>query len=767
MSTASRSPRDSGVRKTQNKTSLACLTCRKKKVKCSGTVPCEYCYKRGLECSVPLRQERRVYSVTHVEDLENRLAQYEGRDQDMGEWLPDATDDPPQSPFVTGHDAQQPQGTPVAVSSPVSRHTARPETSIPLTGRSIETDSSLSSSATFGFRVQNLLSHARHTRETPRPTPTAHAFNNRRSSPRQANIPHNDPLRLLPSESEAYRLLEFVSLYIGQSQSHFDVREVSDNIELYYTDPEGQLGPPTPWFLRMSIIFAVGKLLSGDSAGQSGDTYPGSSLFEFVHTRLPTPSEQHAQGRVSIETLTLLGVYLQAMNRKEEAYIYTSIALRLAVTHSYHRPLEGRKILRSEKAHIGRLWWTIYMQERRLAAATGHPYGIDDAFIVLEYPVDQPGFSPSQPIRTNARIARITSRILIDLYSPKRQNQDSFVLDVKEIIKCLHNISREIPENLETVAHGPNANVSVRTTASLQLMLYQATLLTIRPVMLHVAHLILAGESSGLEQMGSSSLGQLCRACTEAARRIVRTILTLRKMNLLAIFGFFDCDAIFSATFVLILTVVFDSACEDKDKINPSPGLGEALENLQYLADNHNTTAIERLQEIHNIWHHLSEHLQINESTAAPSRCRSQPARDNARQLAHDGRQGSIVHDNTELLDNNIATGNITQPVTDPGQTRQPEPHLNSIEQDNMGMGLEAPHLVSDFVSDMSQAWVPSSANVGTVPSDDLIPTDIPMDEYYGYFQSLLDNSDWYLTGQDVGDLAEFGRHVVNFSRSE
>jgi proline utilization trans-activator len=51
--------------------------------------------------------------------------------------------------------------------------------------------------------------------------------------------------------------------------------------------------------------------------------------------------------------------------------------------------------------------------------------------------------------------------------------------------------------------------------------------------MLHVAHLILAGSSSGLEQLGNSSLAQLCRACTEAARRIVRTIITLRSMNLL------------------------------------------------------------------------------------------------------------------------------------------------------------------------------------------------------------------------------------------
>ncbi|KAH7490038.1 hypothetical protein FOMA001_g2405 [Fusarium oxysporum f. sp. matthiolae] len=279
MSTSSRSPRISGVRKTQNKKSLA-----------------------------------------HVEDLENRLAQYEGRNQDIEDWAPDAVDVP--SPFSSGHGAQQPQDTPPVAPSPIPRSTTRPATSIPLTGRSIETDSSLSSSATFGFRVQNLLTNARHIRDIPRPA--AHVSNNHNSSPRQANNTYHGSLPLLPSESEAYRLLDVVTLYIGQSQSHFDAREVSDNIELYYTDPEGQL-PPTPWFLRMSIIFAVGKLMSGESSASNGDTDLGTSLFEFVHAQLPTPSEQHAQGRVAIETLTLLGVYLQAMNRKEEAYIYVSL----------------------------------------------------------------------------------------------------------------------------------------------------------------------------------------------------------------------------------------------------------------------------------------------------------------------------------------------------------------------------------------------------------------------------------------------------------
>ncbi|KAG5752506.1 hypothetical protein H9Q69_013874 [Fusarium xylarioides] len=137
------------------------------------------------------------------------------------------------------------------------------------------------------------------------PSPTTHISNNSNPSPLQ----HQGSLHLLPSESEAYRLLDVVTMYIGQSQSHFDAREVSDNIELYYTNPEGQM-PLKSWLLRMCIIFAIARLLPGEISPSNGETDSGRSLFEFVHARLPTPSEQYAQGGVAIETLTLLGVYL-------------------------------------------------------------------------------------------------------------------------------------------------------------------------------------------------------------------------------------------------------------------------------------------------------------------------------------------------------------------------------------------------------------------------------------------------------------------------
>ncbi|RKL47557.1 hypothetical protein BFJ72_g1789 [Fusarium proliferatum] len=52
-------PSDGG--KDARKASLACLTCRKKKVRCSGTTPCQYCTKRGLDCRVPEHGHKRMY----------------------------------------------------------------------------------------------------------------------------------------------------------------------------------------------------------------------------------------------------------------------------------------------------------------------------------------------------------------------------------------------------------------------------------------------------------------------------------------------------------------------------------------------------------------------------------------------------------------------------------------------------------------------------------------------------------------------------------
>jgi hypothetical protein len=55
--------------------------------------------------------------------------------------------------------------------------------------------------------------------------------------------------------------------------------------------------------------------------------------------------------------------------------------------------------------------------------------------------------------------------------------QRDFVLNVQEILRSLYDISHEIPAEAAIASNGVGMDVSIRTNASLQLMLYEVTIL--------------------------------------------------------------------------------------------------------------------------------------------------------------------------------------------------------------------------------------------------------------------------------------------------
>ncbi|UNI19255.1 hypothetical protein JDV02_005451 [Purpureocillium takamizusanense] len=164
----------------ETKALLACLTCRRKKVKCSGTSPCSYCAKRDLECKVSERGRRRVYSVARIKNLEARLAAYEsspqGQDGNLeAETYMDSESLEKQSrtagPVCASVPTTQMENAPSGEASgpsfgetrQLSTVNVHTEPSEPLSGSTISADSSLNSSYAFGSRVQRLLQGSRAT----------------------------------------------------------------------------------------------------------------------------------------------------------------------------------------------------------------------------------------------------------------------------------------------------------------------------------------------------------------------------------------------------------------------------------------------------------------------------------------------------------------------------------------------------------------------------------------------------------------------------
>jgi proline utilization trans-activator len=189
----------------------------------------------------------------------------------------------------------------------------------------ITAERDIGSSQDFGDRVQSLFERRSLQSTENRPPST--------KSPRAALFPEKRPpisLRkvfvndenspVLPSEEQAFELLEAIMLYFYEPQHLFDARDVSDRISGLCENEQEQLQTPNIWTLQTCLVFAVGRLLRGESdvAGKP----PGSSFFNFVERNLPSPSELRRQGLAGIEVLVLMVIYLQNIDQKDDASIY-------------------------------------------------------------------------------------------------------------------------------------------------------------------------------------------------------------------------------------------------------------------------------------------------------------------------------------------------------------------------------------------------------------------------------------------------------------
>ena len=85
------------------------------------------------------------------------------------------------------------------------------------------------------------------------------------------------------------------------------------------------------------------------------------------------------------------------------------MALDLAITHSLHT--NGATSYRSEDVRRNRLWWSVYMQNRRLCAAGGYPTSIKDHAISTRDPFDAVGHVSATALAVNTQTARAIGRI--------------------------------------------------------------------------------------------------------------------------------------------------------------------------------------------------------------------------------------------------------------------------------------------------------------------------------------------------------------------
>lgn len=155
---------------------------------------------------------------------------------------------------------------------------------------------------------------------------------------------------------------------------------------------------------------------------------------------------------------------------------------------------------------------------------------------------------------------------------------------------------------------------------------------------------------------------------------------------------------------------------------------------LQYLADRGNEFAKQRLQEVQSAWDHLTATIPLPEPFDTQS------------ELQELGVQGSQVAEN----------------INSKSQTRSAPAH-NDGDRNQEGICPSTPPAQASATSmweNMLGTWA-STDSIGEDFSMCDLVAGIPLDDSFDQYQSVLNDPDWTLTGQDVADFTELRRHLL------
>ncbi|KAJ6151981.1 transcriptional regulator family: Fungal Specific TF [Penicillium chrysogenum] len=249
-----------------------------------------------------------------------------------------------------------------------------------------------------------------------------------------------------PSLEESQHLLDQFLFYLGVSQHFFDPRSFSDDLTLLFQSPDTrQQQINSPWFTEYLLVMAMAKLM--DVKHPTSQT-PGTDLFAEALKRLPPLHHMGGEGVIAVEILTLIATYLQWCDRKHDAYLYIGLALRLAIALGCNLREIDQRCLPSQSAHRLRLWWTVYMLDRRLSSGLGLAAGADERQLRTELPGNAMGFQSPVALSINVRIARVTDDIMSTLYGNKSITQVELVQKIQQILQELHDTGRSFPKSL-------------------------------------------------------------------------------------------------------------------------------------------------------------------------------------------------------------------------------------------------------------------------------------------------------------------------------
>lgn len=339
-----------------------------------------------------------------------------------------------------------------------------------------------------------------------------------------------------------------------------------------FTDPAGferllqkaYRGPPDMGdqdaclaYSKLLVILAFGKLYS---VNQWID-YSGPPGFEYFTHALELLPDIHDEGStLFVETLALVGYFMQNLNRRDAAWLYVGMALRMAITLGLHQETSNPNLDNAAKEHRRRVWWSVYSLDRIQSVKSGNPITIYDEDIGVAFPSklpDEPDYCAAVVLKNYTKLSQICGEITVSIYRRKPKSGPSLMAAVKNIITSLSQWHRELPQELR---FDPARLGISRESVSTLLHYSQCINMTARPLLFHVVQKRLKSGLIDKERDWKEGLNQttvkVIEMCVAAAQDTINMMTIASQKNLVATYGYMDSEHAFSAAIVLVMVCV-------------------------------------------------------------------------------------------------------------------------------------------------------------------------------------------------------------------
>lgn len=191
-----------------------------------------------------------------------------------------------------------------------------------------------------------------------------------------ANLDHRrelDPvLPGLPHMDTAKQWYDAQFAYIGSIFSFIQPRYFEDRLnQVYDRPPDTSKREDCLMYCQILLLLAFGQMYSLNQWASS-EGPPGFSYFQAALKLLP---DIHEEGSVLfVEVLGLISYFMQILNRRDAAFLYIGLAVRMAVSLGLHQEVHNTLMNETELEHRRRVWWSTYSMDRILCVKSEYQY---------------------------------------------------------------------------------------------------------------------------------------------------------------------------------------------------------------------------------------------------------------------------------------------------------------------------------------------------------------------------------------------------------